>query len=224
MKYTNLSRRFDVSILCLLPLAAVYIISVFFLRVAPPNGADFLTPLLWRLGGRTALVIFALCVLLVALFLLSKLRKVGFRFSVLVGVVSEGVLFACAMLLFLFLFTRCTGLAMSLSKAAGIVAVSAGAGLWEELLFRALIFWGLYRTVADKKRRHLLKILGFILALTVSSALFSVVHFFAEPPSWKAFWYRFAAGGFLSVLYTVRGLAVCGFSHFFFDIFVLTAS
>jgi len=221
MNYGRLSRRFDVSLLCLLPLAGIYIVCVFMLHAAPPNGADFLTPLLWRLGGRTALLLFALGLLFVALLLLYRLRKVGFKVSLILGVAAEGFIFAGAMIFILYFFVRVYG-GMSVSgSAAGIIAVSAGAGLWEELLFRALIFWGLYKLLTNKQSRKLTRVCAFLIALFVSSALFSAVHFFAEPPTWGAFFYRLIAGGFLCGLYGARGLAVCGFSHFFFDILVL---
>jgi len=220
MRYADLSKRFDVSLLCLMPLAAVYMVSVFLLRAAPPNGADFLTPILWRLGGKVALLIFALAVAICALVLFVRLRKVGFRVSMVVGVAAEGLIYAGVMatvLVFIVRYALPTSLAVS---PAGVVAVSAGAGLWEELLFRALLFWGFYRLLSVREGRGI-NAAAFVCAVLVSSALFSAAHFFCEPPTWSAFLYRLCAGALLCCLYALRGLAVCGFCHFSFDMMVL---
>ena len=220
MRYADLSKRFDVSLLCLMPLAAVYVVSVFFLRAAPPNGADFLTPVLWRLGGRTALLIFSFAVAVCAFVLFLRLRKVGFRLSLIVGVAAEGLMYAGVMAVVLMFVVR-YALPTSLTVTpAGVVAVSAGAGLWEELLFRALLFWGFYRLLSARGGRGR-NAAAFVCALLVSSALFSAAHFFSEPPNWGAFVYRLCAGALLCCLYAARGLAVCGFCHFSFDMMVL---
>ena len=220
MRYADLSKRFDVSLLCLMPLAAVYMVSVFFLRAAPPNGADFLTPILWRLGGKVALLIFALAVAICALVLFLRLRKVGFNLSVIVGVAAEGLIYAGVMAVVLMFIVRYAIPTLLAGGCAGVVAVSAGAGLWEELLFRALLFWGFYKLLSLQGSRDR-NVAAFVCAAFVSSALFSSAHFFCEPPTWSAFLYRFCAGALLCGLYALRGLAVCGFCHFSFDMMVL---
>ena len=221
--YMETTRRIEVAYLAVMPLAAVYLVGVFLLRAAPPNGADAFTPVVWRLFGKGGLLVLAALLVATTIYLHVRLRNGPFRWSYVVLLLAEGLVLALTMAAVLGLVMR---YADPMSAAAGgerfslagVLTVSAGAGLWEELLFRAVVFWGLYRVLAAGGPAD--RVLSFVIALVVSSALFSTCHFLAEEPTWGAFWYRSAAGAFLAVLYAARGLAVCAYCHAAFDAMV----
>ncbi|MHC4823794.1 MAG: CPBP family glutamic-type intramembrane protease [Planctomycetota bacterium] len=110
------------------------------------------------------------------------------------------------------------------------LAVAAGAGLYEELLFRALLLGAgalllqmLFRRVAAAitARR-----LSYLLALLLSSAAFALAHGLhghseAFEPDILAF--RMLAGLAFGLLYSTRGLAVVAYTHFAYDaLYLLT--
>lgn len=222
--YSRSIRRFDVSLLSVMPLLAVYIVGAFLMHRAPPNGADVLTPLLWRLFGTEGVVLFGLFFLLLAFILYARLSKEG-RFSItyIFLLLGEGILYAFTMVIFIWLLLN---LLRPISTSApaptdfsAILVVSSGAGVWEELLFRVTILGGIYNLFARRKGGG--SFFAYLVALTVSSFLFSITHFLTEPPTAGAFWYRFFAALFLGMLYTARGYGVCAYCHFTYDVAVL---
>lgn len=118
-------------------------------------------------------------------------------------------------------------------SGAGVLqnfAVAAGAGLYEELLFRALALGGgalllqaLFRRVAADITAQRL---AYLLALLLSSAAFAMAHGLhgntqAFEPEILAF--RMLAGLAFGLLYSTRGLAVVAYAHFAYDaLYLLT--
>lgn len=110
------------------------------------------------------------------------------------------------------------------------LAVAAGAGLYEELLFRALALGGgalllqmlFLRIAAEITARRL----SYLLALLLSSAAFALAHGLhghveAFEPDILAF--RMLAGLAFGLLYSTRGLAVVAYVHFAYDaLYLLT--
>ena len=101
------------------------------------------------------------------------------------------------------------------------IALSLGAGLFEEFFFRVLLlnilFWGL---------RFILRttILTGIVAILSASLLFSLSHYIgnmADNFQWYSFMFRWIAGLLFTMLYFFRGFAVTAYTHAFYDIQVL---
>ena len=89
-----------------------------------------------------------------------------------------------------------------------------GAGVYEELVFRMLLISGLAWLMSEIVHVPAPPALG--LAAVLGALLFALCHFEpigSELPAWKPFWFKFAAGVYLSVLYIGRGLGVSAGSH-----------
>ena len=101
------------------------------------------------------------------------------------------------------------------------IGLALGAGLFEELLFRVIITSSLIWIGCKLIKVRLVAIL---VAILISSILFSLAHHIGsagEPFEMYAFMYRFFAGLWFTVLYTVRGFGITSLTHAFYDIFVI---
>jgi membrane protease YdiL (CAAX protease family) len=95
-----------------------------------------------------------------------------------------------------------------------------GAGIYEETLFRLLLFAGLMAifTVADFPRGW-----GFGLAASASALLFAGAHHLGphgEPFNGSFFAFRCAAGLYFAILYRLRGFGIAVGAHAFYDVLV----
>ena len=100
------------------------------------------------------------------------------------------------------------------------LALSIGAGLFEEMLFRVVIFSGLWALL----RQGMSNWLAMGLATLVAASLFSLAHHvgaYGDLFSWPIFGFRFIAGILLSSLYAWRGFAITTYTHVFYDILVI---
>lgn len=220
-EYTDSLRRFDVSLLSVMPLVGIYIVGAFLMRSAPPNGADMFTPLIWRFFGTKGVLVFGIFLLLLALLLYARLsRERRFRMTYIPFLLIESVLYSLGMLIFVWFFLNLlrpfSVQSVRPHDFGSILVVSSGAGVWEEMLFRVVILGGIYGLFAEGKNRR--SLFASFVALGVSSFLFSVAHFLAEPPTAGAFWFRSFAGLFLGMLYLSRGYGVCAYCHFTFNV------
>jgi len=114
------------------------------------------------------------------------------------------------------------------SKTAGLIAF-LGAGVYEELLFRLILFcavaWGI-------RRAGMVGAAATIAAVLATSAVFAAAHYvgpYGEAIAWRefAFWYgaifRFLAGVFFSALFVARGFGIAAGAHAGYDILVKLA-
>jgi membrane protease YdiL (CAAX protease family) len=122
-------------------------------------------------------------------------------------------------------------LAIGFQQLHASLAVAAGAGLYEEVLFRWIGLGGIAAALnfvfrhfaADLTSRRL----SFLLALLFSSAAFAAAHgmhgdSLAFQPDILTF--RAIAGLCFGLLFVFRGLAVCVYAHFAYDaIYLLTS-
>lgn len=122
-------------------------------------------------------------------------------------------------------------LAPDWSTLHGQLALAAGAGLYEELLFRAGLMSGLYVLLvgflATFAPREAARTFSFGIALLVSSVLFSLAHALGDPTALEAgpFLFRLLAGLVLGLLFSWRGLAVVAYAHAAYDAqFLLSAA
>ena len=107
------------------------------------------------------------------------------------------------------------------------LSLAAGAGLYEEVLFRALLMSALYAALFPLlSRMHSAawaRGVAFIFALTVSSGIFAFAHAWGDPKALMAgqFIFRLFAGVLLGILFAWRGLAVTAYAHAAYDAQVL---
>lgn len=101
------------------------------------------------------------------------------------------------------------------------LALSIGAGLFEEFFFRVLLlgvlFWFAKQLIPSKN-------LGGVLSILLAAFLFSGSHYIgnmADTFTWYSFLYRWLAGVAFTALYYYRGFAVTSCTHALYDIRVL---
>lgn len=115
-------------------------------------------------------------------------------------------------------------LPLAMPRNAGLrqgLALSLGAGLFEEFFFRVLLLNGLLFL----SRLFLSRWAAAIFSITAAAFLFSLAHYIGplgETLEIQSFLFRWIAGLLFTVLFYMRGFAVTAFSHAFYDIFVLT--
>jgi|APSaa5957512535_1039671.scaffolds.fasta_scaffold97844_2 membrane protease YdiL (CAAX protease family) len=117
---------------------------------------------------------------------------------------------------------------LSIAQLHQSVALAAGAGLYEELLFRAGLLTGLYVLLVHFLRLFFgatsaVTTVSFGLALLLSSAAFAWAHSLGDPnaliPDVLAF--RLLAGVLFGLLFSWRGLAVAAWAHASYDSLLL---
>ncbi len=216
------------------PLFAVYQVGIL-AGGAGRNGADFVTTLLIELCardiGRYLLLLGVLLLGYVGLLVaLRRSRRFHPRsFLPLLGEASFYALCMGSLILLVIhhLLYFLPGLASgSLPVVRGpleIAVISAGAGLHEELIFRAGLMGGLAFWLA--RRPGARAVASWTLALAVSSLVFAAVHHLGpqgEDFTAVAFVYRTLAGVYFGVVYQLRGFAVAAWTHALYDVYVLS--
>jgi membrane protease YdiL (CAAX protease family) len=89
-----------------------------------------------------------------------------------------------------------------------------GAGVYEELVFRLLLISGLAWVLAEVL--HMWRKAAWWTAIGLAAVIFALCHF--EPIGsdsfgWGPFWFRLAAGAYLSAVFVGRGLGIASGSH-----------
>lgn len=105
------------------------------------------------------------------------------------------------------------------------LALSIGAGLYEELVFRVLLvgglFLGLSRLTAWDRRT------SYLVAAVVGATVFSLVHHigpFGDPFTLPVFTFRFLFGLALNAVFLLRGFAIAAWTHALYDVLVVTGA
>lgn len=106
---------------------------------------------------------------------------------------------------------------------AADIALSLGAGVWEEIVFRLLVLSACYfvaRRSLGPAPSDAYWAAG--LAVLASSLAFSGFHHWpgGEPFHWRTFLFRSIAGAVLGVLFVARGLGVAVYTHAAYDLLV----
>ena len=131
-------------------------------------------------------------------------------FSLVLGVVLQSIL-------------RMGGL-FSGGPGSGLMqnlALSVGAGLFEEIIFRVLLLNLLFLLLSPLFKK---KVVSAVVAVLLASFLFSLSHYVGTmADTWQlySFMFRWAAGLLFTVLYFIRGFAITAYTHALYDIWVL---
>ncbi|MBL8679871.1 MAG: CPBP family intramembrane metalloprotease [Myxococcales bacterium] len=190
------------------------------------NGVDFLTGNLLALTGGSRLVYAGVALVAsLALFggVLWARRRSKLSPRLFAPVLIESAVLASIVGPTSILLSRAVGLgAQGMGSWLGDVVTSCGAGLHEELVFRAGMFTGLAWLLerAGQKRWQALLVSG-----ALSSLAFSMIHHvgpLGEPFTLRAFVFRVFMGGLFAVIYRVRGFAIAAWTHCIYDVWVFT--
>ena len=106
------------------------------------------------------------------------------------------------------------------NPALGQVVTFVGAGIYEEMLFRLLLFSGL---MALLKRTSTAPALAVSVAGLASAMFFSAAHHlgpYGEPFDGYTFLFRTVAGVYFAVLYQLRGFGIAVGAHACYDVIV----
>ncbi|MDZ7772519.1 MAG: CPBP family intramembrane glutamic endopeptidase [Balneolaceae bacterium] len=143
------------------------------------------------------------------------------------GMLLESTVYALA--LAMLISSLVGGVVQLLQDTAGVealttlqqVALSLGAGLYEELFFRVVLVGGLYfvaRRLLDKRW------LAFALSVVTAALIFSGVHYvgaLGDTFTLGSFLFRFLFGLALNAIYLWRGFGVAAWTHAIYDIMVV---
>jgi membrane protease YdiL (CAAX protease family) len=204
--------------------------------VAVRVGADLWTKQLLAATGATAHLTFGACafVLGLVIFVLDRKAKARIRLRYFAFMLAESMVYAVvvatvvsnlvARILHLPVGAAVLPMAASVMEEKGQLplqlALSLGAGLYEELIFRVLLIWVLFTPT----RIFLPKFMGYSAAAVIAALTFSAVHFIGPMPtaaSLSAFLFLFFFGLALNAIYLARGFAIAAWTHALYDIMVV---
>lgn len=179
--------------------------------------------------GVNAVSFSLLAMMLIGFFILYKERE---RLKELRFVYFIFLFFECLIYAILVAFISNTLVSVLLNMAATDpvqsltylqkLALSLGAGLYEELFFRVILvslFILLFNKIFGKKWA------AVVAAVTLSALMFSAVHYMGDMGDMftlNSFLYRFLFGMILNGLYVWRGFGVAAWTHAIYDVLVIT--
>ncbi len=230
-QYHRETRDLTVSVFFVGPLLAFYEIGSLALDSEVRNGADVLLRSLFALFGSRGVTVFNLILLGIAIWAgIRVIRRDRPVFALMAPVLVESVLLAIFFAPVVLLFESRILPYLQAEAAGGIVSgptmfehlvLSAGAGVYEEILFRLLLVGSM---VALMVRAARLKVwFASVVAIAVSSVGFAAFHHvgvYGEPFEVHAFLFRTIAGVLLAGIFVVRGFAVAVYTHFLYDVLV----
>lgn len=218
------------NILLVFPLYLFYQLAVVLLP-GVGNGADLLTGRLVALANYSRADYLLLQLALTGAFFVAVLllrRRQQFDPRLFVPVVLESGIYALTMGSLILSCMGFLGISPSLSvESADLggpltrIALSIGAGVHEELVFRLLLLNGailLFHRIAGWARWS-----SLVAAFLLTAVLFSAAHHLVggEPFAFGVFVYRLLSGLFFAGLYLWRGFAVAVYTHALYDIYVM---
>jgi membrane protease YdiL (CAAX protease family) len=216
------------SLIFLLPLMAAYEFGTKLFTTAAQSGHDqqiiaftlmerFFR--LWGAHGRHLPAMAVIAILLCIHFLRSEPWQ--FHVSTLVGMLAESLLLALPLVAIATELPKYFPLAALQSTRQDIIIMSLGAGVYEELVFRLILFNVLSLALRDTLRLHpFWANLGVVL---ISAFAFSAYHYLSplEHFQWRSFAFRTVAGAYFGVVFLLRGFGITASCHASYDILIL---
>jgi membrane protease YdiL (CAAX protease family) len=196
------------------------------------NGVDLVSALLALLYARLPWAVLVVDGVIVASFVslyVYARRKERFALRMLWTVVAESTLYALTMgtvivvlLIFVFGLQPPILSTKTVDRWVEVVFVSSGAGFYEELIFRLLMYGGTVWLLENHTRLH--RSTAVAIGMVVSAGLFALAHH--VPPQGEAlavwpFAFRALAGLVFAAIYELRGFSVAVYTHTLYDIYVL---
>ena len=231
--YFNVTRSWAAGLLFALPLLAAYELGVLLLRSdVNAVAAGFRAPISWlqrnpvEIFGADLLLLINVALIAVALVAVWRVGKLGaLHGGTFLGMFLESCLYALLLgplaLAPLTGDLQAAGFAPHLDRLPFKLVVAAGAGFYEEALFRFMLLGVIFYLAKGLGKLHWFT--AGALALVVSGVIFSAAHFLApgETPDLGAFIFRLAAGMILGVIFLIRGFGIAAWTHALFDLYVL---
>lgn len=215
-----------------LPLLLLYNVGLVMPGNTLMNAADLFTTLMLERVGLHGFLVLNGALVVVSLILMVLLARQGrFRVGHWFALCGEGLVLGLLLghvVLYVMGTAQLLGpnpeRELSLAQA---LSLSAGAGYWEELLFRLVMVGGpialARRAFPAGRAGDYVKVaaVGFF-AVAASSLLFSLSHYLgSESIDNFTFVYRALSGVVFSGIFLLRGFAVAAYTHFLYDVVVL---
>jgi hypothetical protein len=209
--------------------APVFLLYHLGLLISPQaaNGVDPITRLMGYLAGMSTwvyLLVFGGLTVAYVLWVRRMARKQRFKPRRFPLVILEAAVYAVIMApLAGLLLRKLHILAFPLPGMGPLdrVVASAGAGFYEELVFRLA---GIGIFVFAFESYKLKRWLAFLLAALITSAVFSGFHYLGptgDAFSLESFSFRLVLGMMLAGVYIFRGFATVVYAHFLYDVYVM---
>lgn len=227
--YHRATKSATYAFLASLPLLIIYEIAIVWVGRGVRVGADVWTKRLLESLGQTGWTAVAVTTLIIGIivFWLEKDRRppifgkyFGWLFveSLAYAIVLAFIVSSIVGAIFLmFPVGQVTALPLSTK-----LALSIGAGLYEELIFRVVLVGGLFlifQKLLTKRKT------AYILAALLGAIIFSWVHYtgpFGDPFRMDSFTFRFLFGLALNGVFLWRGFAAAAWTHALYDVLVVT--
>lgn len=217
-------------IVVIIPLALYYEIAMFLLHRGMESGirnaADVMFKRLFEsigFDGPLAGILLFLCLFVITAVLKGAHRSktgIRIRWKYYPFMLAESTLYAG--LLFALMAVSMNLLqAPALAMSPFDIAYSLGAGVYEELLFRAILLQGLLLLAEKLPGNSGIWKAGMLL---LTALLFSGAHYFGaagDTFTWLSFTARTLGGLVLGLVYMLRGLGPAVYTHAIYDIFTL---
>ncbi len=153
----------------------------------------------------------------------SRARGIKLKANYFALMLAESLAFSLVLGIVLQSILRLGGLSSG-GPGSGLMqnlALSVGAGLFEEIIFRVLLLNLLFLLLSPLFKK---KVVSAVVAVLLASFLFSLSHYVGTmADTWQlySFMFRWAAGLLFTVLYFIRGFAITAYTHALYDIWVL---
>ncbi len=221
--YLNESERPLVSLLFLLPLIVIYEVGIH-LSYSRPLHAFTLLQDFFRLFGATGQHLPALAVIGILLtWHIARKDSWRVRGSTLFAMTLESVILGVPVVIFGLVLVHYLPLLNDAAAAdlPGLIVLSCGAGVYEELVFRLGGLTLLSLVLIDFL--DLRKALAIPLMVLFSSAAFALYHYLGtEAFEWRSFAFRSGAGVYFSVVFLLRGFGITAATHSAYDIIIVS--
>lgn len=231
--YHRATRTATYGFLSALPLLVLYEVMIIQVNASRPEqiriGAEVWLKQLLALVGGTGLFLGAMIGFFGAYILIYERKKrIPLRWRYFLALLAESALYAVVVA---GLVSSVVGILFAAAPLAQAVApldlwtrlaLSIGAGVYEELFFRVLLvgglYWGLRRFEVEQRR-------AYVVAAVIGALLFSAVHYIGalgDPFALSTFTFRFLFGLALNVLFLLRGFGVAAWTHALYDVMLVT--
>jgi len=227
--YWRFSRSTYYSVVAALPLLLTYEIILILTQSnywVIRNAADvWIRTFLMAFDLKAQHITFVMIGIFLAMIPISKIRSAGIRLKVnyLLIMLVESFLYSLILGWILQNILGLGGLAsgVQLNGKLQNFALSLGAGLFEEIVFRVILLNLIFFLLKPLFKNT---VTSAVLSVLISSFLFSGSHYVGSlGDSWElySFMFRWVAGILFTVLYFVRGFAITAYTHALYDVWVL---
>lgn len=242
--YFNITRTATYSFLIAVPLLAAYEVLILLVNNGTDTGvrvgADVWIKQLIALVGDPGMFAIGIVVLLVGAWVVRRDRNKGLpiRPKYFGWMLGESLVYAVVVALIvsrmvgaLYYNTAPGALALVGPQELGLpkmLALSLGAGLYEELVFRVFLVGGLFwvfKKLGPSSEGAGRPIGAYLAAAVIGALVFSAVHYigtFGDPFELPSFTFRFLFGLALNALFLLRGFGIAAWTHAIYDILVVT--